>query len=133
MASAILDNATLAAAEIGPSLSEAQIKSALLGLLISGDMLIPRQHSEHHRGARASDQKHRMGEARRAVGASDHGRHGGAALAWVAVKERRFFLDRSRHSINPRDRIWEICAAVAFRYYISLAGGPGRLAESASE
>ena len=41
MASAILDNATLAAAEIGPSLSEAQIKSALLGLLISGDMLIP--------------------------------------------------------------------------------------------
>lgn len=41
MVSAILDNATLAAAEIGPSLSEAQIKSALLGLLISGGMLIP--------------------------------------------------------------------------------------------
>src|SRR5262249_38433053 len=41
MASAILDNATLAAAEIGPSLSTAQIKSALLGLLISGGMLIP--------------------------------------------------------------------------------------------
>ncbi len=39
--SAILDNATLAAAEIGPSLSETQIKSALLGLLISGGMLIP--------------------------------------------------------------------------------------------
>lgn len=39
--SAILDNATLAAAEIGPSLSEGQIKSALLGLLISGGMLIP--------------------------------------------------------------------------------------------
>jgi predicted cation transporter len=39
--SAILDNATLTAAEIGPSLSEAQIKSALLGLLISGGMLIP--------------------------------------------------------------------------------------------
>ena len=39
--SAILDNATLAAAEIGPALSEAQIKSALLGLLISGGMLIP--------------------------------------------------------------------------------------------
>jgi len=39
--SAILDNATLAAAEIGPSLSTAQIKSALLGLLISGGMLIP--------------------------------------------------------------------------------------------
>ena len=41
MASAILDNATLAAAEIGPSLSTAQIKSAILGLLISGGMLIP--------------------------------------------------------------------------------------------
>jgi predicted cation transporter len=41
MISAVLDNATLAAAEIGPTLSEAQIKSALLGLLISGGMLIP--------------------------------------------------------------------------------------------
>ena len=41
MTSAILDNATLAAAEIGPSLSTAQIKSALLSLLISGGMLIP--------------------------------------------------------------------------------------------
>jgi predicted cation transporter len=41
MVSAVLDNATLAAAEVGPSLSESQIKSALLGLLISGGMLIP--------------------------------------------------------------------------------------------
>lgn len=41
MVSAILDNATLTAAEIGPSLSTAQIKAALLGLLISGGMLIP--------------------------------------------------------------------------------------------
>jgi len=41
MVSAILDNATLAAAEIGPSLGIAQIKSALLGLLISRGMLIP--------------------------------------------------------------------------------------------
>ena len=39
--SAILDNATLAAAEIGPSLSARQISGALLGLLISGGMLIP--------------------------------------------------------------------------------------------
>lgn len=39
--SAILDNATLAAAEIGPQLSLIQIKSALLGLLIAGGMLIP--------------------------------------------------------------------------------------------
>jgi predicted cation transporter len=41
MVSAVLDNATLAAAEIGPTLAEGQIKSALLGLLISGGMLIP--------------------------------------------------------------------------------------------
>ena len=41
MISAILDNATLAAAEIGPSMSLIQIKSALLGLLIAGGMLIP--------------------------------------------------------------------------------------------
>jgi len=41
MVSAILDNATLAAAEIGPALTESQIKSALMGLLISGGMLIP--------------------------------------------------------------------------------------------
>ena len=41
MVSAVLDNATLAAAEIGPILSEFQIKSILMGLLISGGMLIP--------------------------------------------------------------------------------------------
>jgi predicted cation transporter len=39
--SAVLDNATLAAAEIEPSLTEMQIKSALMGLLIAGGMLIP--------------------------------------------------------------------------------------------
>jgi len=39
--SAVVDNATLTAAEIGPSLSLIQIKSALLGLLIAGGMLIP--------------------------------------------------------------------------------------------
>ncbi len=41
MVSAILDNATLTAAEIGPALSELQIKAALMGLLIAGGMLIP--------------------------------------------------------------------------------------------
>src|SRR4029434_3935859 len=41
MVSAVLDNATLAAAEIGPSLTETQIKSALLGLLISGGVRSP--------------------------------------------------------------------------------------------
>lgn len=39
--SAVLDNATLAAAEIDSSLSTLQIKAALMGLLISGGALIP--------------------------------------------------------------------------------------------
>ena len=39
--SAILDNATLSAAEISPSMSITQIKSAILGLIIAGGMLIP--------------------------------------------------------------------------------------------
>ncbi|MCX6688767.1 MAG: DUF1646 family protein [Methanoregula sp.] len=41
MISAVLDNATLAAAEIGPTLSVQQLKSALMGLIIAGGMLIP--------------------------------------------------------------------------------------------
>ncbi len=41
MVSAVLDNATLTAAEIGPQLTLAQIKSALMSLLVSGGMLIP--------------------------------------------------------------------------------------------
>jgi predicted cation transporter len=39
--SAVVDNATLTAAEIGPSLSIAQQRAVLMGLLISGGMLIP--------------------------------------------------------------------------------------------
>src|SRR5215469_11063890 len=39
--SAIVDNATLTAAEIGPSLTPAQQRAILMGLLISGGMLIP--------------------------------------------------------------------------------------------
>jgi predicted cation transporter len=39
--SAILDNATLTAVEIGPAMSLSQITSAILGLLIAGGMLIP--------------------------------------------------------------------------------------------
>jgi predicted cation transporter len=41
MVSAVLDNATLAAAEISPVLSVQQIKSAVMGLIIAGGMLIP--------------------------------------------------------------------------------------------
>ncbi|MDD2774058.1 MAG: DUF1646 family protein [Elusimicrobiales bacterium] len=41
MVSAVLDNATLAAAEITPSMPEETIRALLLGLLISGCMLVP--------------------------------------------------------------------------------------------
>lgn len=41
MISAVLDNATLAAAEISPQMSDTTLISILLGLLISGGMLIP--------------------------------------------------------------------------------------------
>ncbi|NLF80395.1 MAG: DUF1646 family protein [Clostridia bacterium] len=41
MISAVLDNATLAAAEISPLMSDMQIRAILLGLLISGGMLVP--------------------------------------------------------------------------------------------
>ena len=39
--SAILDNATLAAAELGPLMSAAQVKGIIMGLIISGGMLVP--------------------------------------------------------------------------------------------
>jgi predicted cation transporter len=39
--SAVVDNATLTAAEIGPSLAVTQQRAILMGLLISGGMLIP--------------------------------------------------------------------------------------------
>lgn len=41
MISAVLDNATLAAAEVSPAMAEGTIKALLLGLLVSGGMLIP--------------------------------------------------------------------------------------------
>lgn len=41
MISAVLDNATLAAAEISPAMDAPTLKAILLGLLISGGMLIP--------------------------------------------------------------------------------------------
>ncbi|MDQ7842774.1 MAG: DUF1646 family protein [Armatimonadota bacterium] len=41
MVSAILDNATLTAAEISPRMSPLQVRAVLMGLLISGGMLIP--------------------------------------------------------------------------------------------
>jgi predicted cation transporter len=39
--SAILDNATLAAAELGPRMAAAQVKGIIMGIIISGGMLIP--------------------------------------------------------------------------------------------
>ncbi|MGH2404258.1 MAG: DUF1646 family protein [bacterium] len=41
MVSAILDNATLTAAEISPKMTDVQVRAILMGLLISGGMLIP--------------------------------------------------------------------------------------------
>lgn len=41
MSSAVLDNATLAAAEVSSKMSEIQVKAVLMGLLISGGMMIP--------------------------------------------------------------------------------------------
>jgi len=41
MSSAILDNATLAAAELSPQMSMPQIKGILMGVVIAGGMLIP--------------------------------------------------------------------------------------------
>lgn len=41
MISAVLDNATLAAAEVSPKMTGIQLKAVLSGLLISGGMLIP--------------------------------------------------------------------------------------------
>ena len=41
MISAILDNATLTAAELSPAMEMTQIQAVLIGLLISGGMLIP--------------------------------------------------------------------------------------------
>jgi predicted cation transporter len=40
-ASAVLDNATLAAAEISPALTSQQITTALMALLVAGGLLIP--------------------------------------------------------------------------------------------
>lgn len=41
MVSAVLDNATLAAAEISPAMGDEAIQDILMGLLISGGMLVP--------------------------------------------------------------------------------------------
>src|SRR5699024_6959713 len=41
MVSAVLDNATLAAAEISPDMGQTMIRDIMLGLIISGGMLIP--------------------------------------------------------------------------------------------
>lgn len=41
MSSAVLDNATLAAAEVSPAMSLKQVQAILMGLLLSGGMLIP--------------------------------------------------------------------------------------------
>ncbi len=73
MLSAVVDNATLTAAEIGPSLSLIQIKSALLGLLISGGMLIPGNIPNIVAAGKVKDYKQGMGTNRRAHWHRDNG------------------------------------------------------------
>jgi len=41
MVSAVLDNATLCAAEVSPAMNELTVEAILMGLLVSGGMLIP--------------------------------------------------------------------------------------------
>lgn len=41
MISAVVDNATLTAAEVGPHMAPVQVRAVLMGLLLSGGMLIP--------------------------------------------------------------------------------------------
>ena len=41
ISSAVLDNATIAAAEVSPAMSLKQVQAILMGLLLSGGMLIP--------------------------------------------------------------------------------------------
>lgn len=41
MVSAIVNNATLAAAEFSPLMTQEQVRAILMGLIISGGMLIP--------------------------------------------------------------------------------------------
>ena len=79
MVSAVLDNATLAAAEISPSLSEPQIKSALLGLLISGGMLIP-GNIPNIICPRVAHQKHRVGASWCPSRLDHHGRDRGPVV-----------------------------------------------------
>jgi predicted cation transporter len=62
--SAVLDNATLAAIEIGPALNVSQQRYAMLGLLISGGMLIPGNIPNIVVASRARDHQPRMGRAR---------------------------------------------------------------------
>ena len=56
--SAVLDNATLAAAEISPAMDTTTISNILMGLLISGGMLIPGNTSEHHYSRKAKNHKY---------------------------------------------------------------------------
>jgi predicted cation transporter len=73
MISAVLDNATLAAAEISPSMSGLQIEAILMGLLIAGGMLIPGNIPNIISAGKLKNNQLRMGEAWCAPGADSDG------------------------------------------------------------
>ena len=68
MVSAILDNATLAAAEIGPALSELQIKSILDGTFNCRRHADSRKYPEHHLCQQIGYNQQGMGKARSTYG-----------------------------------------------------------------
>jgi Predicted cation transporter len=67
MVSAILDNATLTAAELSPSMEITQIQAVLMGTADIGRHADPREHPEHHISRQAQYNEQGVGEARRAA------------------------------------------------------------------
>ena len=65
--SAVLDNATMAAAEIGPSMSLIQIKAAILAMIVSGGMMIPGNIPNIITAGKARHPDSGMGTARNSV------------------------------------------------------------------
>ena len=68
MVSAILDNATLTAAEISPAMSMVQIQAVLMGLLIAGGMLIPGNIPNIISAGKTGHLQQGMGQAGRSPG-----------------------------------------------------------------
>ena len=74
MVSAVLDNATLAAAEISPVLSLNQITTALVALLDLRWHAYPGEYPQHYRGRQDGDHQQGMGKAGHSFRACHDGR-----------------------------------------------------------